>query len=86
MAHETHRGRILFNPWITCRLLDRFEHLKLCCDFSHWVCVSERLIDDHCAEGVSGITVLASKPRIELEARYQRQLGYESLVVKVNRR
>src|ERR1035441_10343514 len=41
IAHETHRGRILFNPWITSRLLRRFEHLKLCCDFSHWVCVCE---------------------------------------------
>ena len=46
IAHETHRGRILFNPWITSRLLERFENLKLCCDFSHWVCVGERLIDD----------------------------------------
>jgi len=46
IAHETHRGRILFNPWITSRLLERFETLKLCCDFSHWVCVGERLIDD----------------------------------------
>ena len=46
VAHETHRGRILFNPWITSRLLERFENLKLCCDFSHWVCVAERLIDD----------------------------------------
>lgn len=46
IAHETHRGRILFNPWITSQLLARFENLKLCCDFSHWVCVGERLIDD----------------------------------------
>ena len=46
VAHETHRGRILFNPWITQRLLNRFHGLKLCCDFSHWVCVGERLIED----------------------------------------
>jgi hypothetical protein len=46
IAHETHRGRILFNPWITSRLLTRFPDLKLCCDFSHWVCVCERLIED----------------------------------------
>jgi hypothetical protein len=46
VAHETHRGRILFNPWITDRMLARFSRLKLCCDFSHWVCVAERLIDD----------------------------------------
>ena len=46
VAHETHRGRIMYNPWITAKLLDRFSELKLCCDFSHWVCVCERLIDD----------------------------------------
>lgn len=46
IAHETHRGRILYNPWITRRLLSQFEGLRLCCDFSHWVCVCERLIDD----------------------------------------
>ena len=45
VAHETHRGRILFNPWITQRLLQQFEHLHLCCDLSHWVCVCERLLD-----------------------------------------
>ena len=46
VAHETHRGRILFHPWITGRLLTRFDRLTLCCDFSHWVCVAERLLDD----------------------------------------
>lgn len=46
LAHETHRGRILYNPWIAARLLARFEALRLCCDYSHWVAVCERLIDD----------------------------------------
>jgi len=46
IAHETHRGRILYNPWTTSRLLARFGKLRLCCDFSHWVCICERLIDD----------------------------------------
>ena len=46
LAHETHRGRILYNPWITHRLLERFPELNLCCDFSHWVCVCERLLED----------------------------------------
>ena len=46
IAHETHRGRVLFHPWVTSRLLTRFPGLKLCCDFSHWVCVCERLIED----------------------------------------
>jgi hypothetical protein len=46
VAHETHRGRVLFNPWVTARLLRRFPALGLCCDFSHWVCVAERLLED----------------------------------------
>jgi hypothetical protein len=45
VAHETHRGRALYNPWITRRLLRHFAPLRLCCDFSHWVCVCERLVD-----------------------------------------
>ena len=49
VAHETHRGRVLFHPGIAGRLVERFENLKLCCDFSHWVCVCERLIDDQIA-------------------------------------
>ena len=44
VAHETHRGRILYNPWITRDLLQLFPDLKLSCDFSHWVCVAERLL------------------------------------------
>lgn len=46
VAHETHRARILYNPWAAQRLMDRFERLKLCCDLSHWVCVCARLLDD----------------------------------------
>lgn len=46
IAHETHRGRILFNPWITDRLIQQYERLQLCWDLSHWVCVCERLLDD----------------------------------------
>lgn len=46
VAHETHRGRILFNPWITASLLDEYYELRLCCDYSHWVVVCERTIDD----------------------------------------
>ncbi|MEI7910051.1 MAG: sugar phosphate isomerase/epimerase [Verrucomicrobiota bacterium] len=46
VVHETHRRRILYNPWTTARMLERFPNLILCCDFSHWVCVSESLLDD----------------------------------------
>lgn len=43
---ETHRSRYLSNPWNTARLLERLPALKLTCDFSHWVCVAERLLED----------------------------------------
>lgn len=46
VAHETHRGRVLFTPWTTARMLERCPALQLCCDFSHWVCVAERLLPD----------------------------------------
>lgn len=46
VGHETHRGRILYNPWVTSRMLDQFPDLKLVCDFSHWTCVAERLLHD----------------------------------------
>lgn len=46
IAHETHRSRYLGNPWATQRLLDRVPSIKLTCDFSHWVCVAERLLPD----------------------------------------
>ncbi|PYE50519.1 sugar phosphate isomerase/epimerase family protein [Deinococcus yavapaiensis] len=46
VAFETHRGRTLFTPWATRRLVETFPDLRLTADFSHWVCVCERLLDD----------------------------------------
>lgn len=68
VAHETHRGRILFNPWVTARLVQRFADLRLCSDFSHWVCVSERLLDEE-ADAVQ----VCARRTIHLHAR----VGYE---------
>jgi sugar phosphate isomerase/epimerase len=45
-SFETHRSRSLFCPWTTLPLLQRLPELKLTCDFSHWVVVMERLLDD----------------------------------------
>jgi hypothetical protein len=45
-SFETHRSRSLFNPWITLAILERLPELKLTCDFSHWVVVLERQLDD----------------------------------------
>lgn len=68
VAHETHRLRCLGNPWTTRFILERFPALKLTGDFSHWVCVAERLLED-CG------------PIIELAARHCHHLharvGYE---------
>ena len=46
ICHETHRGRSLFNPWITRRIVKTFPEIKLTCDFSHWCVVCERLLDN----------------------------------------
>lgn len=45
VSFETHRGRSLFNPWITLRLCEQLEDLELTADFSHWCVVCERLMD-----------------------------------------
>jgi len=44
-SFETHRGRSLFNPWVTREVLRALPQLLITCDFSHWVVVCERLMD-----------------------------------------
>src|SRR5690349_1497773 len=44
--HETHRSRILFTPWRTAAILRQLPDLRLVADYSHWVNVTERLLDD----------------------------------------
>jgi len=46
ICHEIHRGRIFFNPRDTRENLEAFPALKVCADYSHWVTVCERLLDD----------------------------------------
>jgi sugar phosphate isomerase/epimerase len=43
---ETHRLQLLFTPWGTAAYLREFPELRICADFSHWVCVCERLLHD----------------------------------------
>ncbi len=43
IAHETHRGRILYNPWITRDLCVKYADLKLTADLSHFCVVAERV-------------------------------------------
>jgi sugar phosphate isomerase/epimerase len=46
VAFETHRSRPTFTPWATARLLERFPDMLINCDFSHWVVVAERLLEE----------------------------------------
>lgn len=68
IAHETHRSRCFGNPWTTRSILQRFPDLHLTCDFSHWVCVAERLLED-----CDAIIQLAAQHCHHLHAR----VGYE---------
>jgi len=46
VVHETHRRRVLYNPWTTREVLKRLPYLKVNADLSHWVVVSERCFDE----------------------------------------
>jgi hypothetical protein len=46
VSHETHRRRYFATPWQTRHIMQRFPDLRITCDFSHWVCVCERLLPD----------------------------------------
>jgi len=46
IAHETHRARVMFNPWVTRELVQKFPDLRLTADLSHWFAVCERALDD----------------------------------------
>jgi sugar phosphate isomerase/epimerase len=68
VAHETHRGRLLFAPWEAGYYLQRFPSLHINADFSHWVNVCERLPDDQ-AQAID----LACRRAIHIHGR----VGYE---------
>lgn len=46
VAHETHRNRATYSAWSTAKLLREFPEMKITADFSHWVVVSETLLED----------------------------------------
>ncbi|MCX6016789.1 MAG: hypothetical protein NT020_14535 [Chloroflexales bacterium] len=46
IGHETHRGRLFFNPWWTDMYLSRYTDAHICADYSHWVVVAERNLTD----------------------------------------
>ena len=46
ILHETHRGRILYSPWTSLQILEKFPFIELTADLSHWVLVAERHLDE----------------------------------------
>lgn len=45
LCFETHRSRVLFNPWLTPKVLSALPEIRLTADISHWCVVAERLMD-----------------------------------------
>ena len=46
VGHETHRTRILYNPWVTREVMTEHPDVRFVADLSHWVVVAERLLPD----------------------------------------
>lgn len=70
MGHETHRGRLLFNPWVAAAYLQRYPDMHICADLSHWVCVGERLLAD-----CDDIIATVAQRTIHLHARVGHSQG-----------
>jgi len=45
-SFEIHRATSLFSPWVTLAIIEQVPNLRFTADLSHWVVVSERLLDD----------------------------------------
>ncbi len=43
VMQETHRGKLLYAPWVAAAYLREFPDLHITADYSHWVNVCERL-------------------------------------------
>ncbi len=43
VMQETHRGKLLYAPWVAAAYLCEFPDLHITADYSHWVNVCERL-------------------------------------------
>ncbi|ELJ9590106.1 sugar phosphate isomerase/epimerase, partial [Klebsiella pneumoniae] len=44
-SFETHRATSLYSPWLTLEIIQQLPQLRFTADISHWVVVSERLLD-----------------------------------------
>lgn len=46
VLHESHRGRFLYSAPVSLSYFKSHLDIKICADLSHWVCVSESLLED----------------------------------------
>lgn len=46
VVHETHRGRFGYSPQAMEIILNMRNNIKLTADFSHWVCVTESMLEN----------------------------------------
>jgi len=69
LVHETHRRRCLWQPWMTRDILKRLPTLKVTADLSHWVCVAERIFDEHYDDEWPEIIQLVAKNCYHIHAR-----------------
>jgi len=70
VCHETHRGRILYSPWVARAIVAKVPDLLLCADLSHFVVVTEANPADQ--KLTEAINALADRV-IHIHAR----VGYE---------
>lgn len=49
VAHETHRGKMLYSPQAFAQLSDIINDFPITADFSHWVCVTESMLENFTA-------------------------------------
>lgn len=47
-SFETHRATSLYSPWLTLEIIQQLPQLRFTADISHWILVSERLLNDPC--------------------------------------
>ena len=73
--------------------LDRKPNPHLSFGFGAHLCLGApharlllRTLLQKCVERVAGIAVLHAEPHVENEARYQREVGFDSLIVKLTPR
>ncbi|RVT97350.1 sugar phosphate isomerase/epimerase [Mucilaginibacter limnophilus] len=46
VAHETHRGRLGYCPQMIADFFDQRSDMRITADFSHWVCVTESMLEN----------------------------------------